>query len=123
VQAMTLSYNDIFALVNTIDDCTVVAEEGACQVAILSGSDRTLCFSRQLYCGELKVTVDDEGTGVCEYIAYTRSYIHGTQTIPATQFRTDREKTDSRDSRLRSTIGEIVKIDVANIRKFAVAAY
>jgi hypothetical protein len=119
---MTLSYNDIFALVNTIDDCTVLEEEGSCQVAVLSALDRTLCFSRQLYCGELKVTVDNEGTGICEYIAYRRTYTNHTLTIPATRFSTDDEKLDSRNSRLRSTIGEIVKLDVANVRKFALAA-
>ncbi len=118
---MTLSYNDIFALVNTIDDCTAIEEEGSCQVAILSGSERTLCFSRQLYCGELKVTVDDAGTGLCEYVAYRKNYTSSTKTIPATEFRAENEKSDSRYGRLRSTIGEIIKIDVANVRNFAVS--
>jgi hypothetical protein len=118
---MALTYSDIFALVNTIDNCTVLENEGSCQVEILSDSGHTLCFSRQLYCGELRVTIDDGCIGTCEYIAHRKNLTGDTQTIPATRFRTDNEQIDRSDSKLRSTIGEIVKIDVANVRKFAVA--
>lgn len=123
---MALSYNDIFALVSIIDDCTILAEEGSCQVEIVSGGGHPLCFSRRLHCGELRVTVDDGCMGTCEYIAYRQNSSSSTMapntSIAATQFKTDSEKIDSSDGRLRSAIREIIKLDVANARKLAVSS-
>ena len=121
---MALSYNDIFALVSMIDDCTILANEGSCQVEIGSGTGHPLCFSRRLNCGELKITVDDGCMGTCEYIAYRKNSSSSTMapntSNSATQFKTDSEKIDSSDGRLRSAIREILKTDVVNARKLAV---
>jgi hypothetical protein len=123
---MALSYNDIFALVSMIDDCTMLAEEGSCQVETLSASGHTLCFSRRLHCGELRITVDDGCMGTCEYITYRKNSSSSTMApntaISATQFKTDSEKIDSSDSRLRSAIREIIKLDVVTARKLAVVS-
>jgi hypothetical protein len=123
---MALSYNDIFALVSMIDDCTILANEGSCQVEIGSGTGHPLCFSRRLNCGELKITVDDGCMGTCEYIAYRKNSSSSTMapntSISATQFKTDSEKIDSSDGRLRSAIREILKTDVVNARKLAVVS-
>ncbi|WP_310422853.1 hypothetical protein [Chamaesiphon sp. VAR_48_metabat_135_sub] len=121
---MALSYNHIFALVSMIDDCTILAEEGSCQVEIVSGSGHPLCFSRRLHCRELKIPVDDGCMGTCEYIAYRKNSSSSTMApnsaTATTQFKTDSEKIDSSDGRLRSTIREIIKSDVASARKLAV---
>ena len=122
---MALSYSDIFTLVSMIDDCTILAEEGSCQVEIVSGSGHPLCFSRRLHCGELRITVDDGCMGTCEYITYRKnssSTMAPNTAISTTQFKTDSEKIDSSDSRLRSAIREIIKLDVVTARKLAVVS-
>ena len=123
---MALSYNDIFALVSMIDDCTISVEEGSCQVEIVSGSGHPLCFSRRLQCGELRITVDDGCMGTCEYISYRKNSSSSTMApnsaTGTTQFKTDSEKIDSSDGRLRSAIREIIKSDVASARKLAVVS-
>jgi C-terminal processing protease CtpA/Prc len=113
---MSLTYQDVCAVVSTIDDCLMLAEEESTQVEM---DDDVMRFSRKLKCGELVVTIDGSSTGEVQYIHQRKNT--ASSTMAAVQTKTT-EISIQENSQLISAIREIVKLDMYNAKQLAISS-